>query len=254
MKLSVEELKELYSWIKKAEYGVKIDSYLNKKNSLTNEDVKRIKNELEQFEYGYPKEFANNDPVVLAATFENGLKEAINKFDSWMIICEHMLATIRTFKNSSEELAECDGELATLVTAIKPSSPLYEDKIPYDIKILIREAYGDEFDQQFEHIYNEWIRLGYKPEDAVALTWQSFLCSCVAEKEECDSAENEWKVSMSVKIIGSEFAKKLCEANQNFADWMKASMNAMEFVKAYRAGINNSLIELDNVFTGLSKQ
>ena len=137
---------------------------------------------------------------------------------------------------------------------LKPSSDKFNSEFPEEIRNMIRDTYGDGFDQQFEHIYNEWIRLGYKPEDAVALTWQSFLCSCVVEKEECDSAENEWKVSMSVKIIGSEFAKKLCEANQNFADWMKTSMNVMEFVKAYRAGINNSLIELDNVFTGLSKQ
>ena len=171
-----------------------------------------------------------------------GLKEWSNAIQDIVKVTDGVNETINEMHKVDEDLAK-----------LKPSSNKFNSEFPEEIRNMIRDAYGNGFDRQFERSYNEWIRLGYKPEDAVSLAWQSFLCSCVAEKEECDSAENEWNVSMSVKIIGSEFAKKLSEANQNFAEWMKTSKCIMNFVYNFRKDIKN-ISELDSIVSSLSKE
>ena len=129
MNISVEEFKELYELIKREKYTDKIDSYLGQNSNLTRNKIKEIRNELNKYEYGYPKKLANDDPLCLADSLEKNLKEAIEKFDSWMNMCEHMLAMIKTIKRDTDEIAECDGKIAACVTAVKEIGESLKDPV-----------------------------------------------------------------------------------------------------------------------------
>lgn len=119
MKLTTKEFKELYEWAKSLEDTSLATAYVN--GGL--EVLKEVDQTLCTIEKVAPTK------EELGSDFEKNLKEAIEKFSSFMDTCENMMESIKLFKDGVEELSEIDGKIAACVTEVKEIGELPKDPV-----------------------------------------------------------------------------------------------------------------------------
>ena len=117
MKLTTKEFKELHEWSNAFEELAQMSKTVGKSLS----EVKKIDGLMTNIEY------KNLDEKCAYEKLESHFKEQIEKANDFVRECEYMLGIVNILKNGIEEVAECDGEIAACVTAVKEIGELPKD-------------------------------------------------------------------------------------------------------------------------------